>query len=292
MAHDVVITWPAYRFIDTGFAQCLSALQVHDAKESHRILDVLGLIGPPRAAANRNFLTRAALKTSAEWVLMIDADMAFPADSLDRILAAADPDERPIVSGLYFGGKPEGPAIPHAYVPGESDTGFRPIDGMDNTRSVWHGVGQVGAVGGGFLLCHRLALEVVGQAYEATGHAWFAETVRDGHDIGEDITFCLRAAACGIPIHVDFDLKLGHIKTGVVDERTHKSFGEQIDAGWTEDELNEDWGSRFYYAGFRTLEQMESEAGEDRSAANAALVERAQAKVDSLLAVDGTKQQR
>lgn len=50
---------------------------------------------------------------------------------------------------------------------------------------------------------------------------WFAETITGanwGDSISEDLTFCLRAAQCGFPIHIDTSIKTGHVKPVVIDE--------------------------------------------------------------------------
>jgi hypothetical protein len=41
-----------------------------------------------------------------DWLWMVDADMTFPDDILDRLLSAADPKTKPIVGGLCFGVRP------------------------------------------------------------------------------------------------------------------------------------------------------------------------------------------
>jgi hypothetical protein len=289
MSRDVVAVWCAGRWVDTGFTQCLSALQLHDGNGPGRLLDVIGVVSSPLVAETRNTLTTAALNRGAEWVLYMDADMAFPADALDQLLAVADPEARPIVSGLYFGGKPEGPAIPHAYVEApDTEAAFAPIHGTQGGDRPGHysgisGRDEVAAVGAGFFIAHRDALLTMHETFAPTGLPWFANAVRDGHSIGEDMVFCMRARSLGIPIHLLYDLSLGHIKTGVVDERTHRAFLAQLDLGHTEDQINEDWGSRFHVPGKESL-QLQVRRADDE-----AMVARVQDRVESMLAVNGSK---
>lgn len=50
---------------------------------------------------------------------------------------------------------------------------------------------------------------------------WFAEQITGdqwGDSISEDLTFCLRAAQCGFPVHVNTAIKTGHVKPVVIDE--------------------------------------------------------------------------
>jgi predicted ATP-grasp superfamily ATP-dependent carboligase len=48
---------------------------------------------------------------------------------------------------------------------------------------------------------------------------WFVYATLAGEAVGEDITFCLRAAEAGFPTHVDTSIKCGHEKPVVIDER-------------------------------------------------------------------------
>lgn len=50
----------------------------------------------------RNEVAARFLERDAEWLLWVDTDMGFTADTADRLLAAADPTERPIVGALCF----------------------------------------------------------------------------------------------------------------------------------------------------------------------------------------------
>jgi len=59
--------------------------------------------GTDGLAAARNSAVKLFLaERQADWLFWIDTDMGFAADSVDRLLAAADPVERPVVGGLAF----------------------------------------------------------------------------------------------------------------------------------------------------------------------------------------------
>jgi len=51
----------------------------------------------------RDALTQAFMSTDADWLLWIDTDQAFGPDHVTGLLRSADPDHRPVISGLYFG---------------------------------------------------------------------------------------------------------------------------------------------------------------------------------------------
>jgi hypothetical protein len=42
-------------------------------------------------------------QSEAEWLLMVDSDMGFSGDTLEQLIAVADPTERPVVGALCFG---------------------------------------------------------------------------------------------------------------------------------------------------------------------------------------------
>src|SRR5260370_8652924 len=64
---------------------------------------VLTLESGPNISTARNKIVRDFLDgQSAPWLLMCDTDMVLGADVLDRLIAAADPAERPVLGALCF----------------------------------------------------------------------------------------------------------------------------------------------------------------------------------------------
>jgi hypothetical protein len=61
---------------------------------------------------------------------------------------------------------------------------------------------------------HRDALETVKAASRDVAAPWFRESPVGAPLtlMGEDMTFCLRAAAAGIPVHVHTGVQVGHMK--------------------------------------------------------------------------------
>jgi hypothetical protein len=73
---------------------------------------------------------------------------------------------------------------------------------------------RVSATGTGFLLIHRTVLEKVRDTSKDIAAPWFRE-MPVGEPLslmGEDMTFCLRAGAAGIPVHVHTGVQVGHMK--------------------------------------------------------------------------------
>jgi GT2 family glycosyltransferase len=170
----------------------------------------------PLVALGRNLLTTQFLGRDLEWLMMVDTDIVFKKDAVSRLLASADPVERPIVSGLYYIFE-KGKKVPAVYAnvaeePGSID--LTPYDAPDEDI-----VAQAFAVGAGFLLVHRSVFEKIKDMSEDQP-SWFREIVVDGRDFGEDISFCLRANVAGFPIHINTGVRVGHIKSAMLGEVT------------------------------------------------------------------------
>lgn len=210
------------------FHQAIVQMLVADrADDRGYIADVISAISSPRIASTRNMLVAAFLCHPANptWLLMLDADMTFDRDLIPRLLEAADPTERPIVSGLYFGGQVNGKQRAHAYVLSDSEgpASFNPIEGI-HAPGEWGPVVKVHAVGAGCLLMHRDALLTIGQEFRETSFPWFVEGAGGGAEYGEDISFCLRAMHVGVPIHVHTGVVCGHVKMGVLDDSSYRGY--------------------------------------------------------------------
>ena len=166
----------------------------------------------PNVARARNLLVERFLATDHEWMFMVDTDMSWPPDALERLLA----DGVNVVGGLCFG-VGEGRLIPTIFdtitLAGE-DVIVR-VESYPRDRLV-----SCAATGAAFLLIHRQVLEDVRDRHFSAAFQWFQETERDGYPVGEDVTFCLRAGECGHQVHVDTRIKVGHTKTVTMTEST------------------------------------------------------------------------
>ena len=178
------------------------------------ITQVLKVTSGPNISHGRNVLSRQFLEQdAADWLFMCDTDMWFPADTVARLIEAADPAERPVVGALCFsqnndngGGEP----YPTMYelVEQDGDLAFIRYKKWPEDALV-----RVSATGAACLLIHRSALEAVEKRADDLAAPWFRESQTRTALMGEDMTFCLRCAAAGIPVHVDTRVKVGHMKT-------------------------------------------------------------------------------
>jgi len=214
----------------TSLVATLLADQRHKSKPN--IVGLLQEWSSANVSAARNMLTLKFLDdptySGAQWLMWIDADMQFDVDAIDRLLAVADPVDRPIVGGLCFGMN-QGQLFPTIYMLAQDDDG--------KTRTVRMGnyppdtVVRVAGTGAAFLLIHRSALETIRAREFNKTFPFFQESEMHGQPVGEDITFSLRALTCDIPIHVDTGTKIGHHKSQLL---TEELFLFQVDTSGEE----------------------------------------------------------
>lgn len=214
------------------FAESLRDLLLFDLTGKARTAHDHGTLGKECGAGDisegRNQLAKVMCDESrAEWLFMVDSDMGFEPDTLERLLASADPKERPIVGALCFALKTDGrrdlfgisyrsvPTLYQWYDDGEQ-VGFVPMLDYDE------GLVPVSGTGAACLVIHRSVLERIRAKY---GDVWF-DPIRhpSGRRIGEDLSFCVRAAAIDVPVHVDTTVKTTHDKGSLfLDEAQYRA---------------------------------------------------------------------
>jgi GT2 family glycosyltransferase len=190
------------------------------AMEAETPLDaVITLEWGPNISTARNKISADFLTRPTPWLLMCDTDMVFAGNALDRLIAAADPVERPIVGALCYSPL-DGEQYPTMYElvqKGHGRIGFVRPETIPDDQLV-----RVSATGTGFLLIHRSALEKVRDTSGDEAAPWFRE-MPVGEPLslmGEDMTFCLRAGAAGIPVHVHTGVQVGHMKPAMLGKVT------------------------------------------------------------------------
>jgi GT2 family glycosyltransferase len=171
--------------------------------------------GPNISAARNQVVADFLARQRAPWLLMVDTDMVFAADAPARLIAAADPEKRPILGALCFSQNADGgdPFVTMYQLvqDGEGLPGFvryriAPEEACEPVA--------VSATGAAFLLMHRSALERIADTSGDPAAPWFRESAVGAplSLMGEDMTFCLRAGAAGIPVHVHTGVQVGHMK--------------------------------------------------------------------------------
>ena len=212
MAEHAVVGYVHGGTVRAEFLASMLALM----RKSATVIDSVIEIGSgPNVSGARNMMARMFLEDqTAPWLWMVDTDMVFAPDALDRLIGAADLAERPIVGALCFSQNPgAGDPFPMMYELVEADG--QPVFVH---RHEWpqDTCAQVTATSTACLLVHRAVLERVAAVSGDMAAPWFRESVIGSALVGEDLTFCLRAGAAAIPVHVHTGVQAGHMKPGML----------------------------------------------------------------------------
>ena len=213
------------------FAESLKELLFADAFGQQRIVSHdFGQLGKNCGSGGivdgRNQLAKVMCDDSqAEWLFMVDSDMGFAPDTVERLIAAADPKARPVVGGLAFAHKTDGKAShfgvryrcqPTIYRWFEDDDKVGVVPQFDYERDA---LVECAATGGACLLIHRTVLERIRARY---GDVWFDPVKHPkGTTFSEDLSFCIRIAGIGVPLYVHTGVKTTHDKGGVFLDEEH-----------------------------------------------------------------------
>ena len=166
----------------------------------------------PLLDVSRNAVTEQFLATDADWLLMLDSDMVFEHDLLERLLDHADALHRPMVGALCFGVDEGGP-FPTMYR--AKDNRFYQLANPAVDELV-----SVDATGTAAVLVHRGVFRRLAEEFREH-ERWFDRLVIDGEIVGEDMAFSARVHNAGIPMFVHTGIEVGHVKSRVV---TNQSF--------------------------------------------------------------------
>jgi cephalosporin hydroxylase len=167
----------------------------------------------------------------ADWLWWLDTDMGFAPDTLDLLLEAADPAERPIVGALCFAQRDDDPdglggwrvtptPVIYDWITVGDQAGYAVRwDYPRNTVVGCH------ATGSACVVIHRSVLERLRDAFAAgqIRPAWYDRLANPstGQLLSEDLSFCVRAGALDIPVYVHTGVRTTHFKHQWVDEETY-----------------------------------------------------------------------
>ena len=146
-------------------------------------------------AMQRQQLVDQALETDCTHIMWIDADMQFPVDTLNILLAA----NKDIIAGNYS-----------TRVPPHRPVAFKSKTDLDSRVFTGKGIEKVWAVGSGMMLVKR-------EVYENISRPHYKIEYNEGYTelVGEDIYFCSLAQDNGYEVNVSHDLsdRIAHIGT-------------------------------------------------------------------------------
>jgi GT2 family glycosyltransferase len=204
----------AYLHPGTVRAEFMRSMLALAERSRERIAEIIDLHAGPNLARWRNTVVQRFLdEFDAPWLWMVDTDMVFAADTLERLVAAADWAARPILGALCFSQNGDGEPFSTMYE--LTEDGGQPVF----TRyAQWpeDTTFKVAATGTGCLLVHRRVFTAIAKAKPDPAAQWFREVTFGQRLMGEDLTFCMRAQSAGIPVHVHTGIQVGHVKATVL----------------------------------------------------------------------------
>ena len=144
-------------------------------------------------AENRNFIAIQAINSNCDYIFMVDDDMIFPSDTLERLLAH----KKSIVGVAY-----------HPRFEIDKDT-HKPLDKTHIRTLKEEGADKLfecEAVGTGVMLINTMILnEIAKPWFKISNHETGYTTM------GEDWWFCEQAIKAGFKVWCDPTIEIGHI---------------------------------------------------------------------------------
>ena len=165
----------------------------------------------------RNKLAEAALNEGADYILWLDADMRFPKNTIERLLAH---DKDIVGVNATTRNYPVAPTAKHLECDFEAnESTWLPVNSKGKA-----GIERVAAIGCGVMLCKA-------KVFQDTAKPWFwFYSLKNGKTLGEDVHFCIAAHDAGFETWVDHGLsnEIGHIGQYTYSWQDIKDGSEQL----------------------------------------------------------------
>ena len=190
---------PSRGDMEIGTAFDLAVMTAYDAKNRGGEIAVFTVQGT-LIFDQRNKLAEVAIEEGCDYVLWIDADMRFPKDTIERLLAH---DKRIVGVNATTRTIPVKPTAKNLEIDYEAKTNsWYAVDSKAKT-----GLEKVTAIGCGVMLVKR-------EVFLKTAKPWFWFYQVPGDKVlGEDVHFCIAAYDAGYDTWVDHGLsnEIGHV---------------------------------------------------------------------------------
>lgn len=224
--HKVCLSWLSNGWPTQRMMVSTLNLSMWDRDHGQFLYDFIGIESSPRLAASRCDMVQTFInRHTCNWMLFVDSDMEFDPDVLVQMFAVIeDHPEVKILGGLCFAGGHGERMYPTLYVLTSND----PIKMDRLMKYPEDGLVKVSATGAAFLLVHRQVYEEMWHKFHLyddgtpNPHPWYKDSQAEGEEIGEDIWFCLQAGMLGYDVWVHTGIKIGHVKTFVLDESVYR----------------------------------------------------------------------
>lgn len=151
--------------------------------------------------AKRNAIVRLAIERGDDYVLFVDSDSQFPADTLSKMIAL----DKDIVGLVYARTyAPYAPNVSESRVNKKGKFQIRTMLDFDRDKP-----SKVWSVGTGTMLIKTEVFKKMKDLPEIKGE-WFQFTKLHGIPIGEDNFFCHQAGKAGFEVWIDPTIKTMH----------------------------------------------------------------------------------
>lgn len=165
--------------------------------------------------AARNRLCEMAKAENTDFVLWLDSDMVFPSSLLVDLMT--DIKGRDMVTGIcHMRRPPFNPTLYKKLRLGVTADDNESEDYLDYPKN------EIFEIDGCGMACCLMRTEVI-EAVMNKYHDCFAPL--PGY--GEDLSFCIRARACGYSIHADPRLQIGHRAETIITNNTFEAYRRQ-----------------------------------------------------------------
>jgi len=195
----ITLAVPTNRGVQPQTLQCLLDLVAHGGYEFNILVAEEGY----SVAENRNYIAVQAVNNGSDYLLMIDDDMVFPPDTLDKLLA----DDKDIVGVAYHsrGSTDKIKLVPDIMAIAETDKG-KYINLSEETDPKYKDTFECYATGTGIIL-------IKCDVFKKVPQPWFEFTYYDNGKCkeGEDWNFCFKAKKYGYKIFTNPKIDVGHI---------------------------------------------------------------------------------
>lgn len=196
----ITIAVPTNRGINAKTMQCLLELVARGGYDFHIIVPSEGYT----IAENRNYTAVQACRNKSDYLLMIDDDMVFPPDTLDKLLS----NKKDICGVAYHsrGSTDQIKIVPEGIMSiAEVDKG-KYINLKTETDPKYKDTFECYATGTGIIL-------IKCQIFYKIPQPWFEFTYHDNGNCkeGEDWNFCFKAKDAGFKIWTDPKIIIGHL---------------------------------------------------------------------------------
>jgi glycosyltransferase involved in cell wall biosynthesis len=184
--------------MEVGTAFDLARMVNHIARNTEHEVNLYTSMGT-LIFDQRNNMVESALEEGADYVLFIDADMRFPKDTLERLIAHG---KGIIGVNATTRSSPVKATAKTLEIEADGTCNWKQISSKNKT-----GIQQADGIGCGVMLISKETLNAMVKPW------FFFELLPENKLLGEDIYFCIKAKDVGIDTYIDHDLsqEIGHV---------------------------------------------------------------------------------